>query len=308
VQEIKVTKWSDWEELCCYILPYVLFKEFNFETTFRRYGGTGQKQYGIDLIPDVPNVSVVGQCKVSEVPLRWETVLMELKKTDGYPNPIRHFFLLTTGRKHTSVQDIQNRGMYMHSRADGTTFQVHVIYWDDIDNLDFVPTEVTSRIFPGAHRISKTHSREVRFNSSFIESIAKFKNYISRVINISNIEWLETWNFSCGYVEERDFDPFNELYFEHDRVSVAVSKGLYDWLYQNGRTELAEALPGGERFFRALKEFRNSVTDQIIGDDSRLSILDFPAPSRSKITATWQSSAKYLAQVYREDVMGLPRL
>lgn len=271
------------------------------------YGGKGQSQYGIDLLPTV-DFPVVGQCKLLESSFTWKMVLAELKKTDGYVNPIAHYFLLTTANPHTSIQDVLNQAPYFHFRPDGSKFQVHVVFWEHLNDLSFVPQDILRRIFPEAFQIAVPPSPAGVLDQNFLSALAAFKNCMPRFISMSDLDWLETWNFSCGYVPLERYNRFEHLYIEYDRVSTALKGGISEWLYQGGREELARALPAGERFFAELERFRNAINSQARGESLNglevYSILDYPLDSMIKITNTWSSSAKSLANVYRRDVLG----
>lgn len=305
---LKVKNWGDWEKLCCYFMQHIVLNRYHQNVQYQSYGSQGQSQYGIDLVPCFSPLPVVGQCKLRETSFTWNMVLEELGKTNTYANPIEYYILFTTANRHTTVQDIQNQGQYYHKRPDGSKFQVHVLYWEDIPNLDFVPREDLERIFPEAFKIAAPPQPCGPSYAEFLAALPIFKAYITRIITINDLQWLENWNFSCGYVPEENFQPFNTLYFEHDRVV----KGIPSLLYEGTRMELAAALPAGSRFFAALSDFRTAVNSQIIGDSLPngrriLSLKEFPDHFVSKVTKEWKLTATHLAQVYREDVLGEPR-
>ena len=89
-------------------------------------------------------------------------------------------------------------------------------------------------------------------------------------------------------------------------------KGIYEFLYPQGRIDLSRTLPAGNDFFSALAYFRNSAYNYIIrvSDNAGNSYVtlqglenrnatDFP-----KITEQWRAAALYLARMYREKVIG----
>jgi len=136
--------------------------------------------------------------------------------------------------------------------------------------------------------------------------VSSLKEYIPKVITSKNISWLESWNFSCGYLIERDYLPFENLYIEHDRTVLGLNK-IPEWLLTGDRIEIAKSLPAGQRFFSVLGEFRNSINQHIIGsrlnDGTQiLSVTDLP--NKQKIISQWKSKAEYFSQVYRQDILG----
>lgn len=286
----------------------IVQKKFDEQIQYRSYGSKGQSQFGIDLVPSKHSFSVVGQCKLAETSFTWKMVLEELKKTDSYPNSIHQYILLTTANPHTTVQDVEHRGPYYHQRKDGTKFQVHVRYWERMDSLDFVPRKILKDIFPEAFSLAERPASTGPSSIEVLNAIPKFKEYIQRSITTTDLEWLETWNFSHGYLLQKNYDPFQNLYIEHDRAVTALN-GIPSWLYVRGCSELATALPAGERFFNALSCFRNAIYSHTIGDslpngERTLSLKDLPDQFVAKMTINWKSTAAHLAQVYREDVLG----
>jgi hypothetical protein len=310
---LKVKNWQDWEKLCCYFLQDIVHKRFDVQIQYQSYGSRGQSQFGIDLIPStpLPSVAVVGQCKLTETSFTWKMVLDELKKTDSYQNSIEHYFLLTTANPHTTVQDVQHRGSYFHQRNDGTKFQVHVRYWDNNQNLNFVPSEVLKDIFPEVWRTFERSASTGTYHLDLVDAIPKFKSYIQRVITLDDLFWLENWDFSKAYVLEKNFATFFDLFIEHDRTVTAL-KGIPDWLLVGDRSELAKGLPAGKRFYNALGYFRSAIGSHITGDslptgERTLSLKGLPNSFVTKTTNEWKSTAEHLAKVYREDVLGEER-
>lgn len=308
MQGLKVENWKDWEELCCYFMQHIVEIKLNTHIFYQSYGSQGQSQFGIDLVPYNSSLPIVGQCKLRETTFTWNMVLAELKKTDSYKNPIEHYYLFTTANPHTTVQDIQNRGAYYYQRSNGLQFQVHVLYWNSIPDLDFIPREVLARIFPKAFKIATPSTLENTSITQFLASLPALRAYIPRVIKTPDLTWLETWNFSCGYVLEENYTPFNDLYLEYDRITKALS-GIPRLIYEGNRVELAATLPAGDRFFSALSDFREAINSHIISgslpDGTRtLNLNGLPQSFISQMTRNWTATATHLAQIYREDILG----
>lgn len=307
MNNLKVRNWQDWEEICKYLIQHKVKEKLDADVQYVNYGFQGQKQHGIDLIPSPPSsLSVVVQCKHIEGCLTWNTVEAEMKKTDGYPNSIKHYCILTTGNRHTSVQNILNNHGYTYTRPNGEQYKLHILYWDDFNPQEIIPSNELSSFFPSVFTTQNQKTQNIS-TSDYLAAVSALKEFIPKVITAKNLIWLENWDFSCGYVVESDYSPFVDLYFEHNRTVLGLN-GSYEFLHTGDRIELARTLPAGERFFNALGEFHKSIYGEIIGvgwgDGRILSIKDLSESSQQRIIFRWQSSAASLAQVYRYDVLG----
>ena len=308
MQNLKVSSWEDWEEICRHLLSHIVFQRSQRKVNFNKYGGQGQSQFGVDLVSSTPDVPVVGQCKYINSPLTLKLLQDELAKTDWYSNPIGDYFVFTTGSRQTAVQDIFNRGQYIHSRKDGSKFHVEIIYWSDIQDVSFLPSSLCQKFFPEAYQLPKFPQGNLSLQSDYLPSLSVMKEWIPKWIDVNNLYWLENWNFSLGYVKETDFDPFNSLFIEYDRVTTALNQNIPEFLHSGDRSIIAKCLPAAKVFFDALVEFRMSINSQIISNESDgvriLTINDFPESFRSKTTREWKSNANCLASIYRREVLG----
>ncbi|WP_318522426.1 hypothetical protein [Photobacterium leiognathi] len=303
---LKVENWQQWEELTCYLLQHFIRQQTNNVIEFQTYGTRGQSQYGIDLVPRYPQVGnlagIVGQSKLKETNLSWNDVYAELKKTDNYPNIIRCYILFTTANYHTTIQDKLNHEPYYYTRPNGEKFRVLVKYFSDYEDLSFVPQNVLSRLFPAAFSLFKAgqDSRE-----AYLESIRAMKEFIPRWLNTSSITWLDTWDFSCGYVKESDFRCFYDLWLEYDRTVTALRhEGLTSWVTEGERIYISKCLPAANEFFEALTNFQMSVSESIIGRDDILTLEGIPKNQWPRITNNWSSNAAQLSYLYKKDILG----
>ncbi|MDV6321352.1 hypothetical protein RVY79_20370, partial [Chromohalobacter sp. HP20-39] len=76
------------------------------------------------------------------------------------------------------------------------------------------------------------------------DSIATLQNIVPSYFRSDFLDWLETWDFSCGYIPSVHYDAVDNLYIELDRVGWGM-KGVNDFLYAQGRIDLSRALPAG---------------------------------------------------------------
>ncbi|HGY2360986.1 TPA: hypothetical protein ACPT7C_005059, partial [Escherichia coli] len=96
---------TDFEDFCCWWMKEIVSKSVGRDVSFVCFGSPGQAQGGVDIISwPINTLPVVAQCKWYSRPFTLENLEVELKKTDNYPHPIRHYFLLTTASPHTSIQ------------------------------------------------------------------------------------------------------------------------------------------------------------------------------------------------------------
>lgn len=308
---LKVENWQQWEELTCYLLQHFVKTKVDHNIEFQTYGSRGQSQYGIDLVSKSPQPpqfqGIVGQSKLKETTLTWSDVHAELKKTDNYTNTIRCYVLFTTANYHTTIQDVLNNTPYYYTRPNGDKFRVFVIYFSDYKNLSFVPENVLSRLFPSAFSLFQQNKIS---RDAHLASIQAMKDNIPRWLDINSINWLDTWDFSCGFVKESDFQRFFDLWLEYDRTNTALnSNSLMSWINEGDRIYISKCLPAANDFFVALTEFKKSISDHIIAAHSPahgsiLTLDGLHQSQRAQIISSWRSSAANLSLLYKKDILG----
>ena len=82
---------QDFEEICCYLMKDWVVRKTGHDVYFRQYGGSGQKQFGIDIAPIDGDCSIYGQAKFVER-LSSKDIDSELVKTDSFPYPLCSFY------------------------------------------------------------------------------------------------------------------------------------------------------------------------------------------------------------------------
>ena len=304
---MKVEIWEHWEELCCYFMEQIAAK-YDQKIKYQCYGHKGQSQFGVDLVPKISDFPLVGQCKLRETSFTWKHVLEELDKTDKYDGEIKCYVIFTTAHKHTTIQDQQNSGStYRHTRPDGSSFAVHVKHWSDFSaaDLNSIPQDVLRRIFPNAYSLVAT--TQPPSNDDYIASLVALRSYVPTCLSLSDLHWLEQYNFNVGWIPELAFDAFRNLHSDVVQVEDALRLNIKSWLHQAGSDEIKASLLAGKDFYDALKEFVNGVQGQIVGDDlpdgtSILKVTDLPG--WQKHARKFASDAQYLAHVYRMSVLG----
>ncbi|WP_370556818.1 hypothetical protein NMD73_17100 (plasmid) [Edwardsiella tarda] len=286
---------TDFEDFCCSWMTEIVQERMSKHVKFVCFGSLGQAQNGVDITSyPVGTLPVVAQCKwYSSRTFTLTDLNVELQKTDDYPNPIEQYFVLTTANPHTTIQNAMPDGYLTHMRKDGSSFKVYIYYWSQLENIDFLPLFARQRYFPEVyHGVTLTSDK-----NTMREQFVHLKQLLEEKLPVANLDWLETWNFSCGYMNKADFDPFFELVYEYNLVKSS-------FLDTPLRLKISECLPAGNGFFQALVAFRESVSSHIIGDSingkDSLSVLDLPG--RDKITRQWISDAEYLAKKYRDIV------
>ncbi|MFM0109083.1 hypothetical protein PQR01_38315, partial [Paraburkholderia rhynchosiae] len=204
------------------------------------YGYSGQGQFGVDLVPDNPKIAipVVGQCKLREsASFTLKDLKAELTKTDGFPGSIKLYVLYTTATRHVSIQDALQSGQYLHTRSNGETCEVLIVYWDDITDLECVPPQLRAQMFPGAFQLFSAATAPAADSAAFIASLHTFKAFVPTVFPVQMFHWLESWNFALGYVPSSMFNRITNLCIEIDRAEHGKN-GVHDFLYIGDRSVL----------------------------------------------------------------------
>lgn len=313
MEGLKVEHWHQWETLCSYFMSLFVNKNFGANINYVSYGSRGQNQFGIDLVAQNNNFPAVGQCKLKETSFTWKMLQDELVKTDSYAGQIGCYVLFTTANQHWSIQDKLVNGYYTYQRPSGTNFKVFVVHWSSIKNLDFIPRATLESIFPNAFKISMPSQLQGYTADEHLASLRSLRANSFAFLSMQNIEWLEKWDFSQGYVFSSDYDPILNLSIDYNRAVTAKNNhGLFSWLHEGRRALIAESMPAGSRLFSAIEQFTASVNGQIIGKTlpNNIEILCLEGIEISwwpKITNEWRSSACYVTQIYREDVLGAPQ-
>jgi len=311
MQNLKAANWEDWETISQWMLRKLVLENYKVDVRFARYGTGGQGQHGIDLVAQHVQCPVVGQCKFYRTQLTWPMIMKDLALTASYPFPIEQYIVLADAAPHTSVLDVFSQGEYRHQRPDGTSFQVRVIYWQNVHSLDFIPTDVLQRLFPEAWRVTATLAPAApAAGPEYLTSLHAVRRFIPSVITRNHLDWLETWDFSRGYVDDQVFGAFHDLQLEYERTLVGVKRNP-EWLHEGHRLAIAATFPAGHRFLKAVQEFVSTVNASAIGgnlpDNTMIMTLgNIPKSQWPSITRGWASAAAYLASVYRKDVLGEP--
>lgn len=152
---------GDFEELC-----FALYRRMWSDSSCTKVGGTGQNQFGIDIIgfDGITNVGI--QCKhYNKKPFTLSTVTDDVELADAADLDIGHMLFATTAANKTNlVLDV--RKLSDQRRREGK-FTVSVDFWDEISgHLRIYPEVGRAYInnFPGApileiKEIAETHLR-----------------------------------------------------------------------------------------------------------------------------------------------------
>lgn len=291
MRDLRVANHFDWEDLSKYLAEDYFNKQSGIDNVILEpYGRNGQNQHGIDLYSKKYNYVV--QCK-NMVNLNWNNILNELDKTKDYPHEIDFFLVTTTAKRDKYIQD-KLINQYFHERPDGSRFEVDILYWDDVKSLNMVPKNVKYRIFPSLENNNTDPQNNI---------FELFKKTIPKYITKKDLIWLETYDFSVGYIPDANFEKFLHLYYEANRAKSNIS------LIKGNRGDLSKVYETGIEFFDNLEIFIKEVKNNIIGtyiNDIYVLWLDldfFPTHQFQKIIANWKRYSRNLAQAYREMVL-----
>ncbi|KHT28450.1 hypothetical protein [Pectobacterium carotovorum] len=311
---LRVKTWEDWETLCEYWMKHIAWVGYRINSSYQTYGRRGQKQHGVDIRPILPGCGIVGQSKYIQGTFNLSDLNAELAKTDSYPGPITDYFLLTTADHCTTIQNASAYRLITHKRPDNTQFNVRVLYWSDIRNLDFIPENVKHNLFPEAKTLFKTEgmqaSTEVVPNAEEMRGkLDKLKVLLKSTFTEENIQWLENWDFKTYKMKSVDYDAFNIPYMHWTIIDMALRKNkqevLTSFLDTKSRIDFYETWPVNKSFFFALEEFRKIAYQHYISAEysqnaNYLTISDLK--NRDSIACQIESAARYLAQIYRNTV------
>jgi len=301
MKNIKVKSWEDWEEFCVYLMPVMAESYLRQERQFHRYGGSGQEQYGFDILSKGEDSDIIAQCKFTTKAFTYKSLEVELKKTNDYPFEIEAFFLLSTSPKHTSIENRRYENYLSHTRPDGSTFRVYTIYWEDIHNINFLPNDVLKRLFPEVFDINPPQDKMSLHNAQ----LEHLKDFVPALLSVDDISGLESWDFSLGYIKTADYEPFRELWFLYRDVRYAFRYNDMSFLTNQYLVNVYKCLPAGKKFFEALADFRNVIEGHCIGgvvdSEDVLTVVDFDA--NRAIRRRWADAARYLTQTYREMIL-----
>lgn len=305
MNELRVTNHKDWEEICKDLARYYVNDVFKKDIVFTNYGHNGEKQHGVDLVP-VNNISpsIVCQCKDVQK-LNVEHIKAELNKTDEYPHNIDIYLIFTTAPKSTSVQDYLQSKNNWHSRPGGRVFHVGIVYWEDLDPFEVLPSQTLETYFPNVgRRLIQSSNAHIQYQ----DSLRALKEIIPQFITEKDLHWLESWDFNFGYVRAEDYEPFFTLKEKYDLACFVVNDGVEDFLSCEGVLDIVKTLEAGERFYNALKRFHNSINSHAIGNSLQdgTSILEVKSLGHFsyKLISDMKSAAAELANTYREDILG----
>jgi hypothetical protein len=182
---LQVKNPDDWEQLCCYVMNWLILTRHKTNVQFTRYGRNGQAQHGIDIITHNSSFSdVLGQAKYKSPgnAIEIEDVEETLEKTSTYPNNLTHLILLTTGSKNTKVDNLIIQKESIYTNRKNVKFKFEVFYWQDFKEHKFIPHNELIRFFPEVAQISGVFK-----NDPYEEAIISARKTIPEYIAPSEI-------------------------------------------------------------------------------------------------------------------------
>lgn len=311
---LSFSSWSDFETFCCFWLSDIVKRTVGHQVTYHVYGNGlgGEGQSGIDIVPAYSGSKVVGQAKRwDRKPYRWRDVERDLTKTDEYPGEISEFVIMTTAARHTSVQNrLETETPYVHTRANGTSFRVFIFYTSSLNDVNFLPDNVRRRLFPMAFQIAAP-SPNNRPITSYTDSLDEARRVLPAIMGGEILSWLETWDFSAGFVQDEPFSVLRELAHDIGAVDQAARLGIDELLREGNRLALWRCRPAANGLFEWVVAFVEQVLAHIIGahDDRYGEILALAGLQGSpfelqRIANNWATTAHALATEYRQLVLG----
>ena len=311
MKELRVTDWRAFQHIGCYWMKHVAKQLTGRSIDYVVYGSDGEGQGGVDLIPRDSTISIVGQSKCwTSKGLTWGKIEEELQKTERFNLPISVYIILTNATRHTSVQQ-QMPNDATHYQRTRDSFEVRIYYWEELQNLDFVPQYLLQKIFPSSYALSAPSMPDPSL-AKLVQSLQHSRSFLPSYIPHEHLEWLETWDFKKGYVLTEHFDFFRDIRIDIDRTLKAMeNSGLREWLVVGKRIELSMCLPAAAELFTEIEIFVDEISSQTVpmqledgtwvyacGHDNQ--------HAESQITYRWKVCASTLLNAYRKVILGNP--
>ncbi|WP_455809755.1 hypothetical protein [Pseudomonas koreensis] len=309
MKELRFSDWKEFQSLCRFWMQHLVQRNVQRHSTYYVFGSEGEGQGGVDLVPDDPELGVVGQSKCWNTKvLTWRKIEEELNKTDDYKGLIEVYVILTTAPRHSSVQLAMPGDKCNYRRKQGD-FRVRIFYWDELPNLDFIPQAELRRVFPRLFSLADPPTPAGPSRADYVQSLAYAREFLPTLISRQHLDWLATWDFTKGYVPARFFDLFADLFIEIVRTNRAIgTAGLRHWLNEGYRLQLSRCLPAAEPVFEAIESFAaavNGATTSIrMPDGSTGYGHGWPVGTAERITKNWKTHAQGLLTAYQEIVEG----
>ncbi|MBI5925874.1 MAG: hypothetical protein HY836_09780 [Aquabacterium sp.] len=241
---------ADFERMCAQVYG-VVFKDPNPKMNGRR----GQKQGGVDVFIKSADIGRIGiQCKKYTLkPVKWEDVLDEVTKADGFKTPIKQLLLATTALSDAAL--LHKVQLLSDEREAKGLFSVEIEFWEDIANhIDTygVLQDHYAPHAPGAayHRqeqqlttiaalLVETKDAVLHGNAlpparsdSVDKLISAQLDHTNDLLKVGRYRDALTHLAAIG----KDFAPFDA----HQQARWYLQRGLALWLSQDDSTEAAE--------------------------------------------------------------------
>lgn len=310
---LRINNWQDFQEIGCFWMQYIVTQTTGQCIRYHVYGSEGQGQGGVDLVPASSDIAIVGQSKCWNArTLSWSKIVEELEKTNDFPCPIEQYVILTTAARHTSVQQMMPEGHFSYRRRQGT-FQARIFYWDELQDLKFVPEPVLRRTFPFIYaQVDEIAARSPSLDEH-TRSLVLAREFLPKFFPPKHLAWLASWKFESGYVPSGYFDLFSELSLQMQRVLTVVERpDLHTWLNEGIRADLFRCLPAAAHVYQRTIEFDRGIASQAVSASGplgeRVLAHGHNDPKASARLATdWKRLAQELLRAYEEVVQGMPQ-
>ena len=307
---------AHWEDICIYLMGDILNRTLGGSGRYDYFGTSGQKQWGVDLVCHHYDYSgVVAQCKFKGdgSPLTWEEVLRELEKTERYPGPITHYYVLTTAKRNTKLYLELRARRFEYQREKGDSFRVTVLYWDSFKNIGFIPKHKLFEFFPVAMTMAE-YLKTPFDHREFSDSAEQLQQQIPKLLSYGDLENFSDVMLECGYIFKSHYDKIQTLgWLLHD-TKIGMTK-IPSYLFKPEIRSLAKCFPAGRLFARALSEFCSTVDNRVIGDSIEMGsppqpveILSITKPDEPRFFRIAHreisDAARILTYRYRHDILG----
>lgn len=120
--------WDIFEDIVCDVVS----RKFN-SRNLQRYGRSGQKQFGVDIV-GFTRIGLTGvQCKHHpKSSMTSSEVDKEIKNADGFQPPLNEFIIITSADRDSMIHSYVLR--VSKARKEENIFPISILFWQDIYN------------------------------------------------------------------------------------------------------------------------------------------------------------------------------
>ncbi|MCK4555240.1 MAG: hypothetical protein KAT83_01410 [Candidatus Aenigmarchaeota archaeon] len=248
-----------------------------------RYGRTGQKQNGVDIVGEpvhIPNEFAGIQCKNLDTKLNIGVVKKEIQKAESFEPPIKEFILACTDKRDVSLQTEVMKISQLRKKSE--QFSVIIWFWDDLSLELAGSSTLMEKHYPQFLKSSMTHDKVITMIKESEISDWKYDDEEGVLTYMPNVE------LTIKRLNTDSSADYYEPWLEH-------------FVYKKGHRATYNILYGGslikKEYFVAVEGFRGYVPVPKNGDTNNPKLTKW----KYKIGKIIHSVAGFTGSVYSYD-------